>query len=180
MRKLEDILKEKGKTPSPAPDYMQLKLNIGTFCALLWALFGDNCDYYKELVKLHRILDREECFTIRDAYTREICSRITWAIIDDRRSFFGRNPVSTDFTPGTPFQFSVSFLGSITDAVRNAQPVQRATFPKQWTTQISPEPPAVARQNLRPIPTQVPTVPPPSGWEPAPQRQHGGQQGSPR
>ena len=60
MRKLEDILKEKGKTATPAPDYMQLKLNIGTFWALLWALFGDHCDYYKELIKLHRILDREE------------------------------------------------------------------------------------------------------------------------
>lgn len=179
-RKLEDILKEKGKTPSPAPDYMQLKLNIGTFCALLWALFGDKCDYYKELVKLHQILDREECFTIRDAYTREICARITWAIIDDGRSFFGRNPVSTDFTPGTPFQFSVSFLDSITDAVRNAQPVQRATFPKQWTTQITPEPPAAARQSQRPTPAQVPNVPPPAGWGPSPQRQQGGQQGSPR
>jgi hypothetical protein len=128
-RKLEDILKEKGKTVSPAPDYMQLKSNIGTFCALLWALFRDQCDYYKELVKLHHILDREECFTIRDAYTKEICARIKWAIIDDGRFFFGRNPVSTDFMPGTPFQFSVSCLDSITDAVRNALPVQRATFP---------------------------------------------------
>ncbi len=85
-RKLEDILKEKEKTASPVPDYMQLKFNIGTFCALLWALFGDQYDYYKELVKLHRILDREECFTIRDAYTKEICARITWAIIDDGQS----------------------------------------------------------------------------------------------
>jgi hypothetical protein len=110
-RKLEDILKEKGKTATPAPDYMQLKLNIGTFCALLWALFGDHCDYYKELIKLHRILDREECFTVRDAYTKEICARITWAIIDDGQSFFGGNLVSTDFTLGTQFQFSVSCLG---------------------------------------------------------------------
>ena len=179
-RKLEDILKEKGKTVSPAPDYMQLKLNIGTFCALLWALFGDNCDYYKELVKLHRILDREECFTIRDAYTKEICARITWAIIDDGRSFFGRNPVSTDFAPGTQFQFSVSCLDSITDAVRNALPVQRATFPKQWTTQVIQEVPAGAKQPPRPGTAQMPTVPPPAGWGASPQRQQGGQQGSPR
>ncbi len=39
-RKLEDILREKGKTASTAPDYMQLKLNIGTFCALLWHSMG--------------------------------------------------------------------------------------------------------------------------------------------
>ncbi len=106
-RKLEDILKEKEKTASPAPDYMQLKLNIGTFCALLLALFEDQCDYYKECVKLHCIFYREECFTIRDVYTKEIFARITWAIIDDGRSFFGRNLLSTDFVPGTPFQFSV-------------------------------------------------------------------------
>jgi hypothetical protein len=145
-RKLEDILKENGKTASPAPDYMQLKLNIGTFCTLLWALFGDQCDYYKLLVKLHRILDREECFTILDAYTKEIFARITWAIIDDRRSFFGRNPVSTDFAPGTPFQFSVTCLVLITDAVRNALPVQRATFPRQWTTQVPQELLTAAKQ----------------------------------
>ena len=179
-RKLEDILKEKGKTATPALDYMQLKLNIGTFCALLWALFGDQCDYYKELVKLHQILDREECFTIRDAYTKEICARITWAIIDDGRSFFGRNPVSTDFTPGKPFQFSVSCLDSITDAVRNALPVQRATFPKQWTTQVLQELPPAAKQTQRPVANQIPNVPPPSGWGTSPQRQPGGQQGSPR
>jgi len=179
-RKLEDILKEKGKTPNPAPDYMQLKLNIGTFCALLWSLFGDHCDYYKELVKLHHILDREECFTIRDAYTKEICARITWAIIDDGRSFFGRNPVSTDFTPGIQFQFSVSCLGSITDAVRNAQPVQRATFPKQWSTPVIPEGQGAPGKPQRHMPQPVPTVPPPAGWGLPPPHKPGGPQGPPR
>jgi hypothetical protein len=45
----------------PAQNYMELKLNMGTFCALLWALFGEQCDYYRGLLKLHNILDREEC-----------------------------------------------------------------------------------------------------------------------
>ncbi len=40
-RKVEDVLTEKEKKVSPAPDYMQLKLNIGTFCALLFAVFGE-------------------------------------------------------------------------------------------------------------------------------------------
>ncbi len=32
-RCLEDLLKDKqGKVNTPAPDYMQIKLNIGTFC----------------------------------------------------------------------------------------------------------------------------------------------------
>ncbi len=158
-RKLEDLLKDKGKTVAPVPDYMQLKLHVGTFCALLWALFGEQCNYYKELVKIHCILDREECFTIRDAYTKEICTQITWAIIDDGRSFFGRNPVASDFAPGTMYQFSVSCLDSITDTVRNALPVQRATFPKQWTTPVVQEVPMAGLQMQRGQ-NQMPTIPP--------------------
>ncbi len=58
------------KTTLPAQNYMELKLNLSTFCGLLWALFGEQCDYYRELLKLLNILDTEECFTIRDAYTK--------------------------------------------------------------------------------------------------------------
>jgi hypothetical protein len=35
--------------------YMELKLNIISYCGLLWSLFGDHCDYYKELLKLYCI-----------------------------------------------------------------------------------------------------------------------------
>jgi hypothetical protein len=110
-RSIEDLLKRnRGKTVAPAANYMDLKLNIGTYCGLLWSLFGDHCNYYKELLKIYRILDRDECFTIRNAYTRDICARITWAIIDEGRSFFGQNPVALDFAPGSTFLFSTSYL----------------------------------------------------------------------
>ncbi len=37
----------------PALTYQDVsKLNIATFCAFLWTLFGDECDYYKELLKV--------------------------------------------------------------------------------------------------------------------------------
>jgi hypothetical protein len=71
-RCLEDLLKEMNKITAPAQNYMELKRNMGMFCMLLWALFGEKCDYYQELLNLHNILDREECFTIRDAYTKEV------------------------------------------------------------------------------------------------------------
>ena len=58
--KVKNVLKEKDKKLAQAPDYMQLKLNIRTFCALLFTLFGEKCDYYRELVKIHNILDHEE------------------------------------------------------------------------------------------------------------------------
>jgi hypothetical protein len=83
-RRINDLLKgNRGKTVAPAGTYMELKLNIGSYCGLLSSLFGDHCNYYKELLKLYCILDREECFTIREAYTKEVCARITWAIIND-------------------------------------------------------------------------------------------------
>jgi hypothetical protein len=63
---------------------------------------------------------------------REICAWITWAIIDEGRSFFGRNPVALDFTPGTMFNFSTCLLEGITDSVCNAIPIQRAMFPREW------------------------------------------------
>jgi hypothetical protein len=85
---IDDLMKgNQGKTMSPAANYMELKLNIGTYCGLLWSILGDHCNYYKELLKLYRILDREECFTILAAYMPEVCAWIRWAIVDDGRSF---------------------------------------------------------------------------------------------
>ena len=102
---IEDLLKKnRGKKgAAPAANYMDLKLNIGTYCGLLWTIFGNHCNYYKELLKIYCILDREEGFTICNAYTREVCTRITWPIIDEGCSFFGRNPMALDFAPGTTF-----------------------------------------------------------------------------
>jgi hypothetical protein len=133
IRSIDDLLKRnRGKTVEPAETYTDLKLNIGTYCGLLWTIFGDHCDYYKELLKIYRILDCKECFTIGNAYTREVCARITWAIVNEGRSFFGRNPVALDFAPGTTFQFSTCLLEGIMDSVRNAIPIQRAMFPREW------------------------------------------------
>ena len=66
-RSLDDLLKRNhGKTVEHAATYTDFKLNIGTYCGLLWTIFSDHCDYYKELLKIYRILDRKECFVIRN------------------------------------------------------------------------------------------------------------------
>ena len=127
------------KTTAPAGTYSELKLNIGTYCGLLWSLFGQNCDYYKELLKIYRVLDRQECFSIREAYTKEVCARITWAILDDGRSFFGQIVVAADFAPGARGPRATSYLEAITDSVRNANFVQRATFPREWMSHPTPD-----------------------------------------
>ncbi len=124
-RSLNDLLKRNhGKTVEPAETYTDLKLNIGTYCGLLWTIFGDHCNYYKELLKIYRILNCKECFMIRNAYMREICARTTWAIVNEGRSYFGQNPVALDFAPGTNFNFSTCLLEGIMDSVCNAIPIQ--------------------------------------------------------
>jgi len=134
-RSLDNLLKKnRGMTAEPTATYTDLKLNIGTYCGLLWTIFGDHCDYYKELLKIYRILDCEECFTIQNAYTRDVCAQITWAIVDEGRSFFGRNPVASDFAPGAMFTVSTCLLEGITDSVRYTIPIQRAMFPREWMT----------------------------------------------
>jgi hypothetical protein len=70
---------------------------------------------------------------------KEVCARITWAVIDDGRSFFGWNPVSLDFAPGAQFYFLTSFLKGITDAVRNTLIIQWARFPCEWLSPVAPE-----------------------------------------
>jgi hypothetical protein len=54
MHRIKDLLKgNHGKMVAPAGTYMELKLNIGSYCGLLWSLFGDHCDYYKELLQVY-------------------------------------------------------------------------------------------------------------------------------
>ncbi len=141
-RSLDNLLKWNcGKMVAPAANYMDLKLNIDTYCGLLWTIYGDHCDYYKELLKLYRILDCEECFTIWHAYTKEVCARIIWTIVDNGRSFFGHNPMASDFAVRLIFTFLVSYLEGVTDTVRNANPIQRATFPREWQSLSTLDPP---------------------------------------
>jgi hypothetical protein len=54
---------------------------------------------------------------------------MTWAIVDNGWSFFG---LASDFAVGLIFNFLVSYLEGITDAILNANPIQRATFPREW------------------------------------------------
>jgi hypothetical protein len=50
MRRINDLLKgNRRKTVAPGGMYLELKLNISTYCSLLWFLFGDHCNYCKEL-----------------------------------------------------------------------------------------------------------------------------------
>jgi hypothetical protein len=127
-----------GKTVAPTLNYMDLKLNYGTYCGLLLSIFWDHCKYYTELLKIYCILECKECFIIQEAYTK-VCAWITWAIVDDGRSFFGCNLVTSDFAPGSNHFFSALFYEGITNAICNALTIQLATFPRECLSTAAPE-----------------------------------------
>jgi hypothetical protein len=65
--------------------------------------------------------------------------------------------VALDFTPGSTFLFSTSYLEGITDLVRNASAIQRATFPRKWASQAPPLAPYGQSPQAGTPPTQWPT-----------------------
>jgi hypothetical protein len=50
----------KGTTRHPTSNYWDLKLNITMFMALVWVLFSDRCDYYRNLYKIYTVMDMQE------------------------------------------------------------------------------------------------------------------------
>ena len=119
----------------PNGTYLDLELLVSTFCALLWALFGDDCHYYQELMGLRGILNARDVSAIRDAFKVDICRRIIWAIIDDGRSFFRQKLTVEQFSDPRGVKFPVSLLSSIRKEVRFAQVIERPFYPTSWETQ---------------------------------------------
>ncbi len=60
-RLLDDLLcLPKGTTRAPVDNFWELKLNIATFMSLVWVLFGSQCDYYKSLHQIFKMLKLKE------------------------------------------------------------------------------------------------------------------------
>ena len=97
-RVLEEALKlQRGDPRAPASNYFELKLNITSYCALMHTLFGERCPYYQALMRIRNCMDSGGVYNIRQAYTADVCHRISWAIIDDGRSFFSKVLIQQDF-----------------------------------------------------------------------------------
>jgi hypothetical protein len=61
MHLLDNLLKlPKGTTWAPADNFWELKMNVSTFMALVWVLFGLQCDYYKNLQQIYKMLELKE------------------------------------------------------------------------------------------------------------------------
>ncbi len=142
-RVLEVALKlQRGDPHAPASNYFELKLNITTFCALLHTLFGDKCGYYIALMRIRNCLDSAGVYNIRQAYLADICHRISWAIIDDGRSFFSTVMIQLDFNNLNPV-FPKSLLESILPDVCYANQIMCANYPSEWQPKRSSATPSM-------------------------------------
>ena len=136
-RVLEEALKlQRGDPRAPASNYFELKLNVTTYCALVHTLFGNQCGYYQALMRIRNCMDTAGVYNIRQAYTSDVCHRISWAIIDDGRSFFSKVLIQQDFEDEGGVAFPESLLDAILVDVRYANPVARASYPLEWKPKV--------------------------------------------
>jgi hypothetical protein len=137
--RFNEVRRRQKAPPSPPPDnYFELRLSVNTFCALIWTLFGGECDYYKGLWEVADTLDQQEVHIIRDSFTADVCRRITWAILTDGRSFFNTVLVEAQFRGRDRVRWPTSLIHKITDDVRFAKAIDRPMYPTEWI--ITPHP----------------------------------------
>jgi hypothetical protein len=77
-------------------------------------------------------MDLRDVMAIKLHFTAEHCRRITWAIIDDGRSYFDNVKMTLDFSTGASIAFPQSFLVDIIRNVRYGILVERANLPEEW------------------------------------------------
>jgi hypothetical protein len=106
----------------PALMYSDMKLNIASFCALLWALFGNEGNYYREVMKVLQVLDSRGGYAMRSAYMPEICRHILWVVLHEERQFLNKKLLSTAFMPEKTVLYPMSLL-NILDKVLNAETI---------------------------------------------------------
>jgi hypothetical protein len=119
-----EVRRRQKTPPSPPPDtYFELRLSVNTFCALVWTLLGDKCDYYKGSFEVCEMLDLQKVHIILESFDADICPRITWAILSDGRSFFNTVLLETQFRRGEQFKWPTSLIYKTMVDVRFAKTI---------------------------------------------------------
>ena len=128
----EALLLNKRDPCLPASNYHELKLDLGTFCALLWVLFGEKCDYFENCFALLRMLDSDNVFANSNTFTPLMCRQITWAVINDSRQYFFRTVTADHFSSGRvrwPTSLLMQVIGADIQACRG---ISMGNFPEKW------------------------------------------------
>ncbi len=139
-RSLSEVISLTKSAPRPPPDtYTDLKASVGTFCAFIWALFGDGCEYFRKLYEVYLCLDSDRACEDWANFTPLLCRQITWAIIDDGREYFLQTMLPERFhvPPGTLIRYPCSSLEELIRPICTQAPILRANFPTQWLPGMS-------------------------------------------
>ena len=72
--------RQKTQPSAPPENYHELRLSVNTFCALIWTLFGEECNYYMGMLEIVETLDLQEVHIIREFFTLDVCRCITCRI----------------------------------------------------------------------------------------------------
>ena len=124
--------RQKAQPSAPPDNYHDLCLSVNMFCALIWTLFGEECDYYKGMLEIADTLDLQEVHVIQESFTPDVCRRITWAILTDGRSFFNLVLVESQFHQRQRFKWPTSLIYKIVNNVRYAETIHRPMYPTEW------------------------------------------------
>jgi hypothetical protein len=128
----EALLLGKRDPRPPASTFHELKLDLGTFCALLWVLFGDKCDLFDNCYALFTMLDSESVTANASNFTPTICRQITWAVLNDSRQYFFRTVTVDNFASGQvrwPSSLLMQIIGADVHACRE---IKMGNFPEKW------------------------------------------------
>ena len=110
---LMDALGLAKKDPCPpASTYLELLHDVGTFCALIRTLFGDQCDYFQNLYDLWTMLNSEQVYAKLEQFNPQMVRQITWAILEESRQFFFRTMTEDELAWGNAW-FPTSHLMNI-------------------------------------------------------------------
>lgn len=116
-------------------DYNELLRCIGTYCALLFVLFGGKCSFYKHCYALWTTMNSDLVYEQRQTFfTVLFCRQILWAVLAESRVFFSRRLSIDDFAGVHPddVEYPRSQLMSIIANVRDGTPIVRGSFPAAW------------------------------------------------
>jgi hypothetical protein len=149
----------------PPNTHADLRIALNTFCALIWTLFGNECNYYKGLLNVRNVLLSKTVLSMRLRYMTHTIRLYFWAIIDDGCKYLGTKLLKQHFMTGTP-AFPSSLLYDTLHDIRFQQVTVRPNFPQAWIVHQPQANPPTFQQGT---PQQQPA---------AQQQKHGNNQGS--
>ena len=123
--------KNKRNTPRDPPATIHhMKELLATYCMFLRALFTQDCQHFKTVWAVRRVLLR---LTPKASKIPEETMRVlTWCIIDDSRQFFSAMIDEDGWDEASAVDMPASLLVHRTAQLRLLLPFMPADFPDEW------------------------------------------------